>query len=703
MDKKFLIFTLIFFSFNNFIFAQEDLGIDENELLPEIPGMVKEIKTNQQKKTNITNRKEGAIKKPSEPPKDTSLDTEGMIKRVLIRSSQEGIRYLSKPSITLKDGEYRLDLKSNNLYKRDGDAFWTLKGWHSMLLGFQAAPANNIEGYFQLAIYADNPAAAEINARPWWVGTRHFALYVIDTETGEYIRDYTGGNLGTDEALGLHVHDLEAAGLYDTDTVGVFIKKVDAQIDTEYFRLNIFKNIGHPGWDELFRLYWENWEVERYEESGHFVPEGVKIEGKEFLSPLTLIFGEEPLWGEDPMFIGKLSYPLEDFLTLSLIHREILTDISDEEGVIYLIPNVPRADYENKVFIAIPASTNKTRGIFDADNRITALDVKYKIKIIMLEAEFAKYKPRRESLAYGIRAKSDLSLLMNLDFGFNLDLKFIHQDKFAGNRNKFDLISHIRPVNDILFILGYQIIKPVSGDVEWVFPPLILDAESLTWLNNRERQGFEIAFIYDPTPATWFRLWNINEIETADIAFEIAYQIIDYPTYTDYQEHYDYEWRVWWQEKHQDTIRGESVYTYGKYPYKKDNFKFKLISNYLKPFKIILDFNTALKEAGVGSRYALTPFTINYTAYSEIWYKNELIFGFLYAKDDWGPALGHDEWGIKYDRRVRLSLKYKIGTSYIETYYEDALNRNVETTGRAYGLSPDMSYKELGMVFLIKF
>ncbi len=660
------------------------------------------------KSTKATNK----IKDENKAIKENSIENEenstgegeeeinmgdSMMQGMLLQSLEEEIKNLKNFSIKIKDGEYRLDMKSNNLTEFHNRAYWTINDWHSLYLGISARDEKRIDTYIQLAIFADKPASAEMNGKPYWYGTKTFGVYVLDKDTGEYKRPYNGlEKLQDDEVLGVNKHDMESAGFYDTDTVGIFIKKVDANIRSDYFDIHIFKNIGHKGWnDELFGLYWDNWLTEDYFRKGHLAPEGIEIKGKKYLSYFTFVMGEEPLFGEDPFVLGRAVIPI-NFFQLKFYHREILTDLKSEEGVMYLIPNVSPADYNNKVFIAIPASTNKLCGLFDADNRISAFQIEYKLKELSISGEIAKYKPAEKSLAYGGRLKTDLFSLIGIDASYK------YNDIYAGNRKELSLSFNLRPYNNISFLINYKKIEPVSGEVEFLFPPLILDSETMTWINNRKRNEVEISLIYDPTPATWIKLWNIDETEKADVAFILTYKYFNYPTYTDYQEHFDYEWRIWWQEKHQDTINGVSVYTYGKYPYNGNHLNFKIIANALRPFKIVEDFDTGLKEAWVGSRYALTPFTINYTSKTKLYYK-DILFTFLYAKDDWGPVYGSEEWGIKYDYYIRTSLTYKIGKSSIELYYEDALNNNTSHEEKIAGISPDISYKEIGTIFRLKF
>ncbi len=701
--KNFIRLSLILFLIINFSllpYSEED---DIFDIDTDITVEKNTTKSTENKSNNKNIQKPESEQSQYQEDEEDNAESEetdndaGLMNTMILNSIKSGMGNIQNTAIKIKDAEYRLDMKSNNLTKVNNTPYWTITDWHSLLLGLSGSYSKSIDIYLQLAIFADKPASAEMNGKPYWYGTKNFGVYVIDKNTGEYKRPYTGlEKLRDDEILGINSHDMETAGLYDTDTVGIFIKKADANIRTEYFDAHIFKNIGHKGWnDELFGLYWDNWLTEEYFQQGHLAPEGVQFKGKKFLSPFTIVMGEEPLFGEDPFILSRISIPI-NFINLTFYHREILTDMKAKEGVIYLIPNVSRADYNNKVFIAIPASTNKTKGIFDADNRITAFKAEYKIKEFIISGEVAKYKPAEKSLAYAGRLKTDLFSLLGIE------AKYLHNDIYAGNRNEFDLSLHLRPIKDILFMVDYKNIKPVSGEVEFLFPPMILDSDALTWLNNRERSIIEISLVYDTTPSTWIKSWNINDTETGDFAGIITYKYFKYPTYTDYQEHFDYEWRLWWQEKHQDTIEGKSVYTYGKYPYTGNQFSAKVIANIFRPIKIIEDFNTGLKEAGVGSRYALTPFTINYTSNTEIHYKN-IIFTFLFAKDDWGPVFGSAEWGIKYDTRIRTSLRYKIGKSFIELYYDEGVNNNESNDDKIAAVSPDTSYKEIGTVFTLKF
>ncbi len=622
--------------------------------------------------------------------------------------------------VRLLGGWYRLDMFSNDALWYEGVPRYSIKEIHTLGLDVRMSPAPRVFGTVGLEFWANNPAFPETNPRPWWVTYKPLRIYVIDKETGDYLREYNGGSLGANEALGVTRHDLEQAGIYDTDTVGVFIREVDFWFRTPYFNFHIFKNIGHPAWDDLFGLYWANWEIPVYEDWGKYsAPQGVEITGKGTFSFLRAVVGQEPLVGEDPLAMLMLSKKF-GYIRLSLMHREIMNSLEPDQEYLYVIPHIPYQNREGRFYLAMPVPVSKFYPVFFARTRATAFmtSLELPVNAIKLTAEIAKFRPNdKESIAFGGKLSFDVFE------GLSLYGSYIYRGIYAGNRRQVKAGFSLEPFKesfpfDVLYLTGNFLWRePITGEPEFVFPPFVLDEETRAWfpigrwLNNRECIGFNVIFRIDTTPSTWMGEWNSDDIEDSPVAFEAGYQYIHFPTYTDYQEHFDYPYRAWWQEQWFDTIRGETVYTYGKYPYDRDKVFLRVITNITPEFKIIGKFNTAIKEAWVGSMYALTPFTKNYTGSLDVRYRKWRLYT-EYAYNDFGPFWGQAEWGIVYDhrylvqisynviRRASITLKFHGATDYNHSLSEYADTTNPDNEYFHYG---DISFKEIHLYFDVEF
>lgn len=618
-----------------------------------------------------------------------------------VQSLESTVMDLLNPPVKIAGGTYRLELISNDAVWYNDKPWYSIDEDHTLYLNLRIAPSPRIYGNVELAFWADKPAVTALNPRPYWVLTNPCQIYIINTQTGEY-KPYSGGSVGEGQVIGI---PREVLTDYDTDTVGVFIKKSDLWLKTGLFHFHIFKNVGHPGWADLFNLYWDSWEVPRYEEAGQFIPQGVEILGQGVLSPISLVVGEQPLFGEDPLIIGRISKRLSIF-NISLIHRQILTSFEPKTEWWYIIPNIPYEDINERVFIAVPAPASKLYPIFDARTQATALMIgaSFLKRMVSLELEAAKFKFWEDSFAFGGRLKFNL-----FDIG-NLTAKYVYRQIYAGNKQQVNVNLDLLPIDILHFFAGFMWREPLSGAPEFVFPPLILDEETRSWfptgrwLDNRKAIGFDVSVILDLTPRTWFREWNANDIEDAPFAIDIGYSWTKYPTWTDYQEHYDAPYHTWWVEQQYDPYK--NLYTYGKYPYTKDHIYVKFISNLSPDMKLIGTFDTGVKEAWVGSRYALTPFTVNYTGSLEWRYKKWRLYA-LYANNDWGPYYGQDEWGIVYDHRVLFKATYFLTkATSIALQFHGAFDKNHKMLQYSeeemfhYG---DISFKDIRLILNVGF
>lgn len=176
-----------------------------------------------------------------------------------------------------------------------------------------------------------------------------------------------------------------------------------------------------------------------------------------------------------------------------------------------------------------------------------------------------------------------------------------------------------------------------------------------TGWDNRETDEFTFTFTYDPTPDTWFYLyepnvldtWNLNPEEDALLTFAAQAKLTRYMGGTDRQVYRNEYGEIVWE-----NYSGYPVY--GALPTKRYLGSLQFLTRiFFDDYEVIYDFEVGEDPATLSS-----PYTSQEVFLKEItgFFKTNLAintgpykFKCGYGKDTWGPDDWHRDFGATYD------------------------------------------------------
>jgi len=337
------------------------------------------------------------------------------------------------------------------------------------------------------------------------------------------------------------------------------------------------------------------------------------------------------------------------FLEATLMYKQRTVpqlDLSDPDNILTYDPD--KGYVEGKFN---PPQYPNVRYIYD--DKIIAFDIKIKTYYHSLQFEIAKYDVKEDYLYYG--AKIDTS---PFPYFLNLILMYENADKYAGNKKEYSGEIKIKPIRSFVVSAKYLYRAPQYGPLfdNLLTPPLVYE--------NREATVYSGSIIFDPTIPTSLAHWNANFMEDAPIAIKLEYNYTDYPTYTDNPVEFD------WDANKYIIYGGDK----GLYPCKLHNFNIKLISNYFSPYKVIIYFDTGLKQALWSTSVAMVPWTENYSSFIKLEKENDFSVSAMFLIDDWEiPSIGpyNEIWVFKtnpydYNKKIGIPWDYYIGACIVK-------------------------------------
>lgn len=454
------------------------------------------------------------------------------------------------------------------------------------------------------------------------------------------------------------------------DNIFVFMDKTDANWQLDWMKLRYFRGLGHYHWGyegDMFNLFPEQFETEKYLRlTGRPIPEGFEIKMSGRAGKLLLMNGPEIVWDHK-----NATYAKYDFYLSRMKSTFIYTD--------YVIP------YGN------PDETMRTFEL-SAENKVAGrplmLGVMY--RPFRLNKEYEYIEDVAEGLGdlgtrylkrTGTTSSSDAagySLSYNLmpkpvlnDFIF----KYTKLGLVAGNKHEYSVQAN--KTFSRVFYGGVNCVyrKPVIGPMPLLYegtdgsgPAMFTprNSQSPFWVNwdNREASLITTVLTFDPTPGTWFYLyqpnlpdeWNLNPSENSPLSFAARYTMARYFTTTDCLYYYDSMGKVLW----------ESSLVTGAWP-TAQYIGFFDITLKMALRRVKLTFDVGAGDSLPTSSYAYTtstakekPGTGSFTAgFSVAGGRNKLKL--RYSQDVWGPEEWHRGFGQTFDKLYQADFSRKLG------------------------------------------
>ncbi len=449
-----------------------------------------------------------------------------------------------------------------------------------------------------------------------------------------------------------------------TDNERIEIYSFEAKYKADMFDFTAFYHVPRFHWGyegDFFGLMREATDMEGMDIWNAKAPFGVEFAGKKSLNGLTVVTGPEVYWGANPKAIVKYDF---DFLgsEWTFIHSE---DFS-------------QADASATATEATEKATRQTALSFEAEMGAgITLQAGYLMSGTEKIDEEYSYMDDNELYKDEIEFKDTQAAKAKLSFSLGstlIDLSANYSGLVADAGEALDERDTTMPYSDLGNKIVYEagMLIPI-GNV-WLLPramyrtnllesmeatdayidgtsfypgttPRNRDSDPFAVLGNRETISGEFFLTYDPTPASYFYVWNRDEKEDAKFAFTIG------GNYTEYKEDTDAH-LFYYQE-------GETNAPFGSGLPAEEVWLGKsiIIMNPNPNFKSVITLETG-KQQSTGNPdgdatefYSIeTKFLINKTHYIQAYAK----------KDAWGPYDWYRQFNIIYPYQYKLDYSFLI-------------------------------------------
>lgn len=269
-----------------------------------------------------------------------------------------------------------------------------------------------------------------------------------------------------------------------------------------------------------------------------------------------------------------------------------------------------------------------------------------------------------------------------------INVGYEYRGLVAGNRHKVNASVEKQLGKTFNAYLGYYYQKPLLDAMPLLYSgggagPIAIsgrDSQSPFWVwwrnpitgfDNRETSSFSLVLTHDPTPATWFYLYepnnpqayNLNPDEDAPFSFVVKANVTKYFGTLDRQTYWEYDGSTVWEDIYSNGTNAPdryigSLYFLGQFIKKKTQI--------LYDFEVGEDLTTlsyAYPEVKGGSgRDPNTKPIISYFKTSLSVKTAPYLFKVAYYKDFWGPEDWHRNFGATFDEMYLAHISRDFGT-----------------------------------------
>ena len=347
------------------------------------------------------------------------------------------------------------------------------------------------------------------------------------------------------------------------DRVGIY--GAEFEIDRPGATLRGYYRTGHYHWGDegdFFGIYRETYYGPNLDTYQAEAPLGFELEAHQALEGLTLAFGPEIHWGANPMVIGKYTRDVGPF-ELTLLHQE---DLLSSQGADSSAATPERRNRRTSVYADVPLGRHRLEvaGLMAGTPRVGEdftrveetsgrgyLDSGYEYlsdEIQILDTLGARLKLSFELGRVNWYLQGGYHGLV-ADGGDARQITWHRWSLKESGRG-----NHYAASTGAAIAAGNLTIAPnVLYQVPLVGPNPVVDAhfspttgifypriaprnvidDPFAVLDNRETVGLEMLLVFDPTPGTWYWLWDRLDREDAGFAFSVDFVYRIQPTSRD--------------------------------------------------------------------------------------------------------------------------------------------------------------------------
>ena len=389
----------------------------------------------------------------------------------------------------------------------------------SFFVGFEAKPADNVRANVVFNILG-NVATNPIN---------------------EIFYENRGRPIGVSTVTG---NAIEAA----LNRVSVY--QADYTWDNKMFTLTGFYRTGHYHWGyegDFFGLYPEANYGPNLDIYNGLTPNGLEIEGKQFLKGLKVAYGRELWWGANPALLVKYSKEVGDFELTGIYHEDI-----DDPGVAVTSIAVPQPR-TRRITLHAARDLGKVKvevgGIWGGqplvgrEFQVTTGGTSGNYEIFVDEVKDTDTWGGKIKLTYSAGRLnwylSAASMGLVANGGFDQTQTFTGwrlKDTGSGNQNNlltgftYNLGKWQIAPN---FLYQKPLVDPMPIDVQAPGRSRNILDDPFVVRANRETVGGELLLTFDPTPGTWMYEWDNDRAEDAPFAASLGFAYRHLPTTMD--------------------------------------------------------------------------------------------------------------------------------------------------------------------------
>jgi hypothetical protein len=429
--------------------------------------------------------------------------------------------------------------------------------------------------------------------------------------------------------------------------------------DDDYFNLNAYYRVGHYHWGyegDFFGLYREaNYgpSIDIYDAD---VPLGVEVAGKRELEGLKVAFGPQIWWGANPQVMIKYQRQFGSINTAIIYADEFNQQNSTTTS--FAIPTKPTRKlslYAGRHFGllgvelgGIWAGSTRHGDTFQEVNAAGNGVVNDSIQTgdefgakIKLTAESGNLHWYAQSAYMGLVANGGPTSALTFT-GWTLG------DSGSGNQ--------ANAMTGVAYNLGsFQIApnvlwqKPLIGPVPTDIgrPRDILD-DPFAVRANREMVGGELMIVYDPTPETWFWMWDNDLREDARFAASLDFS---------------YKRQRTTQDSGIGIMADGTLFAFGSAPPAHDLFEVRarVVSAPLPNLRLVGHAWAGTAETtGADTADARRGLITRFGADAKVAWRS-LVFSGMVKVNDWGPYDYHRDFSLTFPLQMMGDLSYTLG------------------------------------------
>ncbi|MBT6177523.1 MAG: hypothetical protein HOI23_09760 [Deltaproteobacteria bacterium] len=499
-------------------------------------------------------------------------------------------------------------------------------------------------------------------------------IYYENRGTAYTVEDTTGEKVV--------IRDAERFALY----------QFDMTLKSKWLDVEAYYRSGHYHWGnegDIYAFYPEANYQHSVDMYGSNAPFGAVLTGHQALEGLKIAAGPELHWGAPPALIGKYRRTFGG-MTATVTHREEFkrpNDAADASGASskFSGPSARKSSLVlemkpfgwNLTISGLASSSNKVGQTYtlarDAGGEPSYLNSGWFIlddRITWFDTLGGDVSMNGHLGTVGVHVSGGYRGLV-ADAGYDPRLHLTGWSlKPAGTGNRYHAeLGVLVPIGNFQIAPHILYQKPLEGPLPdiaaayindsgtyytGIAPRSVLDSPFAV-LDNREMLGVELLLVWDPTPGTWYWMWDNTMREDASFAASLDIIYRHYPTTRDSQIAF---------------LESGIPFSQASSPPARDNLTIhtRMLIRPTKRWRILVTGSIAHDDPGIGGEKSSTHWPWRKSVFAQARYQG-LLASMTAKFDDWGPYDYHRDFNLTYPVQLEGMLSW--GPNRAKLYDQD--------------------------------